>query len=80
MADSSPSCSCAGLIVGPDFEDFLVERRRAGIEALVAEVIGDARVLRDRFVGLAGAHVEIAKGVRGVPVARLVFEDARVFR
>ena len=66
------------LIVGPDLEDFLYSAAARGREAFVDEMIGDAGILRDRFVGLAGAPVEIAKGVGGIPVARLIVEHARV--
>src|SRR5262249_60187083 len=56
------------------------ERGGLRIEALVGEVVGDLAVLRDRFVGLVGAHVEVAQRVARVPVARLLLDEAHVFR
>ena len=66
------------LVVRSDFEDFLIERGRAGVEAFVDEVLGDARVLPDGFVGLTGARVQVAQRVGGVRVPRLILEDAHV--
>ena len=66
------------LVIGLEFEDFLVKRARLRQEAFGAETVGDARELLDRFVGLPGPDVEIAQGVGGIPVARMVLNDAEV--
>src|SRR4029453_12429050 len=68
------------LIAGSDLEDLLVERRRLRVEAVLHEVLGDARVLFDRLRRLVGADVEVAERVCGIPVARLVLGDAYVLR
>src|SRR5262249_18765853 len=69
-----------GFVVGGDLEDLLVESRRLRIKAFLAEVIRDPAVLRYGLVGLAGADVQVAERIRGVPVARLILHDAHVFR
>ena len=66
------------LVIGLEFEDFLVKRARLRQEAFVAETVGNARELLDRLVGLPRPEVEIAQGVGGIPVARLVLNDAEV--
>jgi hypothetical protein len=68
------------LVVGPDLDDLLVERRGLGPETFAAEAVGNARELLDRLVALPGAHVEIAENVRGVPILRLILDDAQVLR
>ncbi len=68
-----------GFVVLVDLEDFLVERGGLRVEAVAHEVLGDARVLADGEIGLAGARVEVTKRVRGVPVARLVLDQPDVF-
>src|SRR5262249_39767053 len=68
------------LVVRLDLEDLLVERGRTRVEALVRQVVGDLLVLGGGPVDLTGAHVEIAERVAQVPVARLLFDQADVFR
>ena len=70
--------NCDGFVVRLELEELLVERGGLRIEAFADEVLGDAGVLRDRLVGLAGAHVEVAEGVGRGPVARLVLDHAEV--
>ena len=48
----------------------------AGVQAIVR----DPEVLRDRSVGLTGADIQIAEGICGVPVARLIVDDTDVLR
>ena len=69
-----------GLVLRLDFQNFLVERGGTREEPFVHQVIRDLRVLRGRLVRLSGAHVQIAQSVPGVPVARLLLDDAHVLR
>ncbi len=66
------------LLVRLELENLLVESGGLWIEALARQVVGDARVLRDAFVELIGADVEVAERVGAVPVARLGLDDLHV--
>ncbi len=67
-----------GFVLRLELEDLLVERRGLRIEALVDEVLGNARVLPDGLLWLAGARVELAEGVGGAPIAGKLVDDAEV--
>src|SRR5262249_32170812 len=66
------------LVFGFDLEDLLVEGPGFREESLFAQAVGDAGELLHRLVALTGADVEIAEDVGGVPVARLVLDDAQI--
>ena len=78
-------CNLSGLqqrmlVVGLQLDNLLVEGARLRKKSLEAEAVGDAGELFHRARDVTGAHVEIAERVRGGPVARLVFDQAGVFR
>jgi len=68
------------LVIRLQLQDLLVERSGLRQESFFVQMIGDADELLDRFVGLAGALVQVAEDVRGIPIARLIFDNAKVFR
>ena len=68
------------LVVALRLQRLLVEGRGLRQEAFAEEEVGDARELSDSAVRFAGAYVEVAQGVHRVPVARLVLDQAHVFR
>ena len=55
-------------------------RARLRQEPFFAQAVGDADELLDRLVDLPGADVEIAERVGGVPVARLILDEAQILR
>src|SRR2546430_12263023 len=65
------------FVVGLELEELLVDRRRFDELPFFAKGIGDLQELFDRALGLAPARVQIAERVRGVPVARLIFDNAQ---
>jgi hypothetical protein len=67
------------FVVGLELEELLVDRRRLDVLPFLAKGIGDFQELFDRAFDLARAGVQIAERVRGIPVARLIFDDAQVF-
>ena len=68
------------LVVRLELENLLVEGARLRQEPVVVQNRGDADVLFDGLVDLAGAHVEIAERVGRIQVARLILDDAEVLR
>ena len=72
----SASSELRRLVVGPDLEDLLVERGGLRVEPLPHQVVGDAVVLAERLIDLAGAEVQVAEEIGGVPVARLFLDDS----
>jgi hypothetical protein len=68
------------FVVGTDFENFLVERSCLGPETLAAKVVGNANEDGHRFVYLARSKIQIAQDIRRIPIARLVVEEAAIFR
>ena len=65
------------FVVRTDFENFLVERAGLGPETLAAQAGRQCERTARRPCRSAGAHVQIAEGIGGIPVARLVLDDAR---
>ena len=67
------------IVAAADFEHFLIDGRRARKEALSVKVVGGALELLRRALGIASLHVQVAKGVGGIPVARFVLDQPDIF-
>ena len=66
------------LVIRLQLQDLLVDGRGFRQEAFAVKVLGDPGELFDGPVGLAGADVDIAESVGGVPVAGLILDDPQV--
>ena len=75
-ASRSSVCSWSGL----GLQRLLVEGGRLRKEAFAKEMIRNPGELRDGAIDIAGAQIQIAERVDGVPVARLIVDQPDVLR
>ena len=68
------------FVVGLELEELLVDRRRFDVLPFFTQRLGHFEELVGRALDLSRARVQIAERVLGVPVARLIFDHAKILR